>query len=220
MLFEVAYRCVLLEFWQKNHGNPYYEPTIMIHDEQTSHYTTHNLHYCQEEEQLQVGTTSLTYQWPPHHSCSVVCPHHNSAPWYLTRHLMRRCGNNQMCSAILQIFQRMQHNLYRYPVNILSVALQKLVQNILMIWVSILNDFIPIRSMCGCFIRIYRHGCCQGCVDFAKYHDITIYRGDCSIRVSDCSIRVFQSFFTSQFQVVTYSSAMLLNVLHYSYHKG
>ena len=23
---------VLLEFWQKNHGDPYYEPTIMVHD--------------------------------------------------------------------------------------------------------------------------------------------------------------------------------------------
>ena len=23
---------VLLEFWQKNHGDPYYEPTIVVHD--------------------------------------------------------------------------------------------------------------------------------------------------------------------------------------------
>jgi len=23
---------VLLEFWKKNNGNPYYEPTIVVHD--------------------------------------------------------------------------------------------------------------------------------------------------------------------------------------------
>ena len=23
---------VLLEFWQKKHGDPYYEPTIVVHD--------------------------------------------------------------------------------------------------------------------------------------------------------------------------------------------
>ena len=30
MAFRYTY--VLLEFWQKNHGDPYYEPTIVVHD--------------------------------------------------------------------------------------------------------------------------------------------------------------------------------------------
>ena len=29
---------VLLEFWQKNHGNPFYEPTITVHDMGNSYY--------------------------------------------------------------------------------------------------------------------------------------------------------------------------------------
>ena len=52
-----------------------------------------------------------------------------------------------------------------------------------------------------------------------KNCDITIYRGDCSIKVTDCSTRIFQSFvinYASQLLVVAYSNATLLNVVHYS----
>ena len=34
MLFKMAFRCMfyILEFGKKNHGDPYYEPTIVVHD--------------------------------------------------------------------------------------------------------------------------------------------------------------------------------------------
>ena len=56
-----------------------------------------------------------------------------------------------------------------------------------------------------------------------KYCDISVYHGDCSIKVADCYIGALQSFvinYASQFLVVAYSSAMSLNVVHYTNHKG
>ena len=47
-----------------------------------------------------------------------------------------------------------------------------------------------------------------------KYCNITIYCSDFSIREVNCSIRVFRSFAIDVYQVVTYSSAKLLNAVN------
>jgi len=36
VLFKVAFRCMFYYGFGKNHGDPYYEPTIMVHDSQFS----------------------------------------------------------------------------------------------------------------------------------------------------------------------------------------
>ena len=62
-------------------------------------------------------------------------------------------------------------------------------------------------SSLGCAVL----GFCFSICHIEKYRDITIYHGDCSIRVTDCSVRVFRSFVIKD---VTYSSATLLNAVN------
>ena len=45
---------VLLEFWQqqKNHGNPYYEPTIVVHDTKSLRQVFHNSLYIFKKQSI------------------------------------------------------------------------------------------------------------------------------------------------------------------------
>ena len=73
MLFEVAFRCMFYySFGKKNHGDPYYESTIMVHDSTTVYYDAVKTSFHQKFE-----CNSLLDYWsqPPIEFFEVLLEH-------------------------------------------------------------------------------------------------------------------------------------------------